>query len=54
MLDLEPDRRIDYVLVGWPKQGGAGHVTHCRVEGVEPVGGITPSDHYAVVAELRY
>ena len=23
-LDLEPDRRIDYVLVGWPKAAGAG------------------------------
>ena len=53
-LALEPDRRIDYVLVGWPKQGGAGHVTACRVEGTDIEGGITPSDHYAVVAELRY
>src|SRR5258708_680863 len=24
--DLEPDRRIDYVMVGWPKAGGAGQV----------------------------
>ena len=31
-LDLEPDRRIDYVLVGWPKAGGAGHVTSCAVD----------------------
>jgi endonuclease/exonuclease/phosphatase family metal-dependent hydrolase len=53
-LGLEPDRRIDYVLVGWPKARGAGHVTHCRVEGTELTGGVTPSDHYAVVAELRY
>ncbi len=53
-LDLEPDRRIDYVFVGWPKSGGAGHVTSCRVEGLEPVDGIVPSDHLAVLAELRY
>ncbi|MGK2949396.1 MAG: endonuclease/exonuclease/phosphatase family protein [Acidimicrobiales bacterium] len=53
-LDLEPDRRIDYVLVGWPKAGGAGHVTRTTVEGLEPVDGVVPSDHLAVVAELRY
>jgi endonuclease/exonuclease/phosphatase family metal-dependent hydrolase len=52
--DLEPDRRIDYVFVGWPKARGAGHVVAARVEGVEPVNGIHPSDHYAVLAELRY
>jgi hypothetical protein len=53
-LDLEPDRRIDYVLVGWPKTGGVGHVTSCRVEGLEPVDGVVPSDHLAVLAEIRY
>jgi len=53
-LDLEPDRRIDYVFVGWPKAGGAGHVTRCTVEALEPVDGIVPSDHLAVLAELRY
>ncbi len=53
-LDLEPDRRIDYVFAGWPKAGGAGHVTSCRVVGTEPVDGVVPSDHYGVLAELRY
>jgi endonuclease/exonuclease/phosphatase family metal-dependent hydrolase len=53
-LDLEPDRRIDYVFVGWPKAGGAGHVTATTVEGLDPVDGVVPSDHLAVVAELRY
>ncbi|MGH8984674.1 MAG: endonuclease/exonuclease/phosphatase family protein [Acidimicrobiia bacterium] len=52
--DLEPDRRIDYVFVGWPKARGAGHVVGAGVEGVEPVDGVHPSDHYAVLAELRY
>jgi len=52
--DLEPDRRIDYVLVGWPKAGGAGHVTRCQLAGTEAVDGVVPSDHYGVVAELRY
>ena len=53
-LDLEPDRRIDYVLVGWPKAGGAGHVTRCTVECAEPVDDVVPSDHLGVLAELRY
>ena len=50
-LDLEPDRRIDYLFVGWPKAGGAGHVTRCTVEALEPVDGVVPSDHLAVLAE---
>jgi endonuclease/exonuclease/phosphatase family metal-dependent hydrolase len=52
--DLEPNRRIDYVFAGWPKARGAGHVVRCEVVGIDPVGGIHPSDHYAVLAELRY
>jgi endonuclease/exonuclease/phosphatase family metal-dependent hydrolase len=51
---LEPDRRIDYVFAGWPKRGGAGHVTSCELHGLEPVDGVIPSDHLAVLAELRY
>jgi endonuclease/exonuclease/phosphatase family metal-dependent hydrolase len=53
-LDLEVARRIDYVYTGWPRAGGAGHVTSCRVIGQEPVDGVVPSDHYGVLAELRY
>lgn len=53
-LDLEPDRRIDYLFVGWPKAGGAGHVTRCTVEGLEPVDGVVASDHLALLAEMRY
>ncbi|HKA94152.1 MAG TPA: endonuclease/exonuclease/phosphatase family protein [Acidimicrobiia bacterium] len=52
--DLEPDRRIDYVFVGWPKERGAGHVVDARVAAIEPIDGVHPSDHYGVVAELRY
>jgi endonuclease/exonuclease/phosphatase family metal-dependent hydrolase len=54
VLDLEPSRRIDYVFAGWPKAGGAGHVVSCHVAGTDPVDGVVPSDHYAIVAELRY
>ncbi len=51
--ELEPDRRIDYVFAGFPRRGGAGHVTACRLAGT-PDGPLWPSDHLAVVAELRY
>lgn len=52
--DPEPDRRIDYVLAGYPTDGMRGELVEARVEGVEPVDGVQPSDHYAVRAELRY
>lgn len=48
------DARIDYVLVGYPYDGSAGEPLTCRVAGDEPASGVQPSDHYAVVAELRY
>ncbi len=51
---LEPDRRIDYILVGRPEARGAGHVVDCLVTGNEPIDGVWPSDHHAVLAELRY
>jgi endonuclease/exonuclease/phosphatase family metal-dependent hydrolase len=52
---LEPDARIDYVLVGWPKFGGAGHVLGAAIAGDTPGdGGLFGSDHFAVVADLRY
>jgi len=41
-------------LVGRPRRGGAGHVVGCAIAGAEPVDGVVPSDHYAVVADLRY
>ena len=52
--ELEPSRRIDYVFTGWPRTGGAGHVVGSRVAGDGPVDGVWPSDHFAVVADLRY
>jgi endonuclease/exonuclease/phosphatase family metal-dependent hydrolase len=52
---LEPDARIDYVLVGWPKLGGAGQVLQAVVAGDRPGDArLLGSDHFAVVAELRY
>lgn len=51
---LFPDRRIDYVFSAWPRAGGAGHPVGCELIGTGPVGGVLPSDHYGVLAELRY
>ena len=49
-----PDRRFDYVLSAWPRAGAAGHPAHCRLLGVVPAGGAQISDHYGVLANLRY
>ena len=54
IVDSEPDRRIDYVLAGYPRDRGAGEIVSARVEATTPVEGVQPSDHYAVYAELRY
>lgn len=51
---LWPDRRIDYIFSAWPRAGGAGHPVHCELLGDRPVGGLVASDHYGVVADLRY
>ena len=52
---LAPDLRIDYVLVGLPELGGSGQVVHSSVAGDKPSNaGLFPSDHFAVVADLRY
>ena len=52
--DCEPDRRIDYVLVGYPRDHGRGQVVTARLEGLDAVDGVYPSDHCGVYAELRY
>ena len=53
-VDCEPDRRLDYVFVGYPRDEGAGEVVAARVEATDVVDGIHPSDHYAILAEVRY
>jgi len=52
-LNLEPDRRIDYVFAGFPRRDGIGQIAHCRVVCNEPKAGVWPSDHFGVYAELR-
>ncbi len=51
---MEPDRRIDYIFTGWHGKRGAGHILDCRVVANRPVNGIWPSDHFALMAEMRY
>lgn len=48
-----PNRRIDYVFVSWPRPKPMGSIGRCWLAGQEPRDGVVPSDHYAVVAELR-
>ena len=48
-----PRRRIDYLLVSWPRPKGIGTPTNCWLAGTSPVNGIMPSDHFAVVTDLR-
>ena len=52
-MNLEPDRRIDYVFAGFPRRDGAGQITECRVVCNEAENGVWPSDHFGVYAELR-
>lgn len=47
-----PRRRLDYVLVAWPRARPLGNPSSCRVVGVDSADGVQASDHYAVVADL--
>lgn len=49
-----PDRRLDYILVGWPRDTTFGTVERCSLGGTRPVAGVQPSDHYALVADLAW
>jgi endonuclease/exonuclease/phosphatase family metal-dependent hydrolase len=49
----DPDRRIDYILTGFPEPNGIGRLTACRVVCNDERDGVWPSDHFGVHAELR-
>ncbi|HUG83659.1 MAG TPA: endonuclease/exonuclease/phosphatase family protein [Euzebya sp.] len=52
-LSYEPDRRIDHILVGYPREShGRGEVMWCSLFGDAPVNGVWASDHAGVVADL--
>lgn len=47
-----PNRRLDYLFVSWPRPKPVGNPVATHLAGHEPVDGIWPSDHAAVVADL--
>ncbi len=49
---MYPNRRIDYVFIECPRNVPLGNVQQVQLAGNEPVDGVTPSDHYAVVVDL--
>lgn len=51
---LESNKRIDYIFVGQPKDNGAGHILGATLIGTKVNNGTCPSDHYGVLAKLRY
>ncbi len=53
-VDLEENKRLDYILSTPPRPDGVGLVEECRVVCDHPfVGGCFPSDHFGVLAEFR-
>lgn len=49
----EPSRRIDYVYVRGPDRSLRGEPLSARLALDQPVDGVWPSDHFAVVAEIH-
>jgi endonuclease/exonuclease/phosphatase family metal-dependent hydrolase len=50
----EPDRRIDYVFVKRTNDDPRGEPVAARVCFDRPVNGVFPTDHFGVIATLRY
>jgi endonuclease/exonuclease/phosphatase family metal-dependent hydrolase len=50
--EREPDRRIDYVLVGLPREG-RGCIEDARVVMNDARNGVYPSDHFGVMAWVK-
>lgn len=48
-----PNRRLDYVFVSWPRPKPLGNPVRAHLAGVDPVDGVVPSDHAAVVVDLH-
>ncbi len=49
----EPERRIDYVFVRGPDRQLRGEPLTARVVATESEGGVFPSDHFGVYAEIQ-
>jgi endonuclease/exonuclease/phosphatase family metal-dependent hydrolase len=50
--EWEPDRRIDYVLLGWRHGSGAAVVTSARVVCDRALTGTHASDHFGLLADI--
>lgn len=48
-----PNRRLDYILLSWPRPKGLGKPLAIELVGTNDVNGVTPSDHYGVMVTLR-
>jgi endonuclease/exonuclease/phosphatase family metal-dependent hydrolase len=52
--EFEPDRRIDYVFVGWRRDDGAGRVRTARVVCDRVLAGaVFATDHFGLLAEIE-
>ncbi len=49
-----PERRLDYVLVSWPRPAPLGNPVQAFLIGDGPTNGVWPSDHLGVAVDLRY
>jgi endonuclease/exonuclease/phosphatase family metal-dependent hydrolase len=47
-----PRRRLDYVMVTWPRPKPTGNPVGAELVGTTALGGVVPSDHYGVLVEL--
>ncbi len=47
-----PRRRLDYLLSSWPRPKPTGNPLACKLEGLQPIDGVVPSDHACVVADF--
>lgn len=52
--EFEPDRRIDYIFAGHPKARGRGHIVDAQIIGNAAINGVWPSDHFGLMAKIRY
>lgn len=50
----EPDRRIDYIFVGWRRDNGNGRVESARVVCDRSLTGTFATDHFGVAADVRF
>lgn len=52
--NLLPNRRFDYIFTAWPRAGGCGHPVRAKLVGTIEQTKTPASDHYGVLADVRY